>query len=341
MRIIILLLASAFFITGCSSSNVYFETPIGLKSKEKQKKFIYNYKPYFYGLNFFVDPGHGGADRHNRGYENKAVEADLNLRVALALRSFLVEAGAEVELSRTDDSTVELKERSELAKSSDADFFISIHHNAPGKSDDHSTDYTSTYYHAFPKDYEYEPCNHDLARYVQRDLAYAMRNSGGLGSFDGTYSDYMIYPGEGFSVLRLSKMPAILVECGFNTQHFEAKRLVLEKFNKIEAWGIFRGICRYLKAGIPRIKMLNSDSTFIKGDLSFNFEISDSSVIVPSSIEVQFDSSCVFNNIYNPVTKLLTVKVSGVEPGKHQIRVIAANKNKNHAFPFHKEIIVL
>ncbi len=230
-------------LEGCSASEkIYYDVPIELQSPEAAQRFISDYSPYLNKRKFFLDPGHGGNDRKNKGYQGLAVEADVNLRVALYLRSFLEEAGADVFMSRVTDKTVELKERSELANNSIADIFMSIHHNAPPQQGDDYTNYTSTYYHAKETDYEYEPCQRDLARYVERDLAYSMRNSGGPGSFDGTYSDYNIYPGEGFSVLRKTKIPAILVECGFHTHHLEEKLLAIDKFNQIEAWGIFQRI---------------------------------------------------------------------------------------------------
>ncbi len=329
-------------IAGCSASkDVYYEIPADLKSTEAKAEFISNYKPYIEGKKFFIDPGHGGEDRNNKGFEGTAVEADLNLRVGLALRDYLEEAGAKVQMSRTKDATVNLKDRSIIANASGADMFISIHHNAPGKHGDIRTDYTSTYYHAFKTDYEYEPCDHDIARYIQRDLSYAMRNSGGPGSFDGTYSDYMIYPGMGFSVLRLTKLPSVLVECAFNTQHFEARRLVLEEFNKIEAWGIFRGLCRYFKNGIPQITPeYNADSLY-GGSVNFSFLLSDSAGIDPESVKFQFDSVYVNTTSFNPETGKLEVNLADVIPGTHTLRVIAANKNGNHAFPFHQVVEVL
>ncbi len=335
-----MLLAAGIFFAGCSSSR-YYEIPTDLKTDQNKQAFLNKYSKFVSDKKFFLDPGHGGEDRRNTGFENKVVEADINLRVALALKNYLEEAGADVIMSRDKDETVDLKERSYMADRSGADFFISVHHNAPGKDGDIYTNYTSTYYHAKPGDYEYEPMEHDMAKYVQRDMAYAMRNSGGLNSFDGTYSDYWIYPGAGFSVLRVTKIPAILVECGFNTSHFEGERLTDEEYNKIEAWGIFRGLCRYFAAGLPKITYLNPEKPLPSGDLNFSFLLSDSIEIDPASVKVQFDSIFVQDCGFNKQNNILSVDVPDVQEGSHEIRIIAANKNGNHALPFHQEILVL
>ncbi|MEO8398806.1 MAG: N-acetylmuramoyl-L-alanine amidase, partial [Ignavibacteriaceae bacterium] len=225
LKFLFILFAAAIILSGCSSSeNVYYEIPLEFLYPQKKTEFILKYQLYLIGKKIFIDPGHGGEDRRSIGPQKLTVEADANLNVGLALRDFLKEAGVTVFMSRTTDATVDLKERSYMADSSGADIFISIHHNAPGSDSLKLIDYTSTYYHAKETDYEYEPCERDLARFIQRDLSYAMRNSGGLGSFDGTYSDYNIYPGQGFSVLRVTKIPAILVECGFFTNPHEERR---------------------------------------------------------------------------------------------------------------------
>ena len=125
--------------------------------------------------------------------DGKVELIDPGYEASLSLKKYLEEAGAKVIISRTKDTTIALADRSILANNSGAEIFVSIHHNAPGKTEDDYTNYTSSYYHAKETDYEYEPCNHNIARYIERDLSYVMRNSGGLGSFDGTYSDYNIY----------------------------------------------------------------------------------------------------------------------------------------------------
>ena len=336
----VLLLAVIFY--GCSAGKAsYYELPAEFRQPEKRLEFAEKYYPYITGKKIFIDPGHGGTERGNKGFESFEAEANLNLKVSLYLRDYLKRAGAVVFMSRTKDTTVDLKQRSIMADSSGADIFISVHHNAPASANNIWTDYTATYYHARKNNYEYEPCSHDLAKYVQRDLAYAVRNSGGLGSFNGTYSDYTVYPGDGFSVLRETKIPAILVECAFSTNHFEAGRLNEDEFNRIEAWGIFKGLCRYFKADIPSITFLNEPNIVTDDSTSFTFLLSDSTGIDPGSIKVQFDSTDINNLYYDEDLCLLTVNVTGATIGIHSFKIVVANKNGNHSFPFRKEIIFL
>jgi len=327
-------IVSILFIAGCSKTPViYYETPRELTNEQIKTNFIETYSPYLKNITFFLDPGHGGEDRKNKGSQGLAIEADVNLRVGLALRNYLRLAGANVIMSRDKDTTVALKDRSLLANKSGADIFISIHSNAPGQDGDNFTNYTSTYYHATESDYEFEPMEKDLAKYVQRDLAYAMRNSGGLGSFDGTYSDYHIYPKQGFSVLRLTTIPSILIEAGFHTSNWEEPRLALEDFNKIEAWGIFRGLCRYFKAGIPKISFQDqalNDSTQL-----VTYSISDSTSIDFKSIKVFVDSTETQRFIFNEKQKTITIELPTLVDEEKSIRIIAANKNGNFCFPFY------
>jgi len=336
-KTILLFIASVYFF-GCSPTYIYkayYDIPQEFKNDTLYNKFYNDYSFSIKGVKFFLDPGHGGDDRTNKGPQGLTTEADANLRVALFLRDFLTQAGAIVVMSRDKDSTVGLKDRSIMANSSGADIFISIHHNAPGKAGDDWTNYTSTYYHAKEENYEYEPMERDLARYVQRDLAYAMRNSGGLGSFDGTYSDYWIYPGSGFSVLRLTEIPAILIECGFHTHRWEEERLATEEFNKIQAWGIFRGICKYFANGIPKIEFVNKEISNKK--LLANFIVKDKFEIDPSSVKVFCDSLSVNNFNFNSSKSLINVELP-LDKDNYLIKIVAANKNGNHSFPFQQII---
>lgn len=329
-----LLLLLTFIAAGCAPP-VYFDTPLEFRNREKYISFMETYSPFFNGKKFYLDPGHGGEDRRSKGPAGEAVEADLNLRVGLYLRDFLTEAGAVVYMSRTKDTTVNLRDRSRLANESGADFFISIHHNAPGAGADRFINYTSTYYHAKEPDYEYEPMERDLAKYIQRDLAYAMRNSGGLGSFDGTYSDYWIYPGAGFSVLRHTSIPSILIEGSFFTHEYEEKRLTIDEFNRTQAWGIFRGIARYISQSIPKVAF--REKTFKNGEYKAVFTVSDTVQINPKSIRVFADSAETSDFLFDKERNELSIAFK--TPGERLIKIIAANTRGNHAFPYEEKIL--
>ena len=76
-----------------------------------------------------IDPGHGGTDPGAIG-RTGATEKQLSLQLSLALAERLRTAGYEVLLTREDDSTVSLQERTDFANGVDADLFISIHINS-------------------------------------------------------------------------------------------------------------------------------------------------------------------------------------------------------------------
>lgn len=334
-----------FLISACSTSNntvlnitrPLYEIPLDWQKDSVRAKTIEDFSKYLKGKKIFIDPGHGGDDRKNKNLKGDVVEADVNLRVALNLRLYFQQAGAKVFMSREKDTTIALADRSVLANNSGADLFVSIHHNAPSKVEDNSTNYTSVYYHSNEKDYEYEPSNRDIAKYVARDLSYVMGNSTGLGSFDGAYSDYDIYPGEGFSVLRKTKIPAILCECAFHTSKLEELRLNIEEFNKIEAWGIFRGIAKYYKAGIPKIELIEDCASYIEQYLKLCFLVTDINGIDKRSIRFFFGKE-EKEFIYDQEKNILTVILSSVLPGEYPVKIILANKNGNHALPFRKTI---
>jgi N-acetylmuramoyl-L-alanine amidase len=339
VRLISMLILAAA-VTNCTTINVpLYDIPPDLKEDTLRIKTINSFSEYLKEKKIFLDPGHGGEDRKNKNRSGDVIEADVNLRVALNLRKFLVDAGAQVELSRDIDKTVQLAYRSVLADSSGADLFISIHHNAPAKWEDDWTNYTSTYYHAKETDYEYEPSERDVARYIQRDLSYVMGNPGGLGSFDGTYSDYLIYPGQGFSVLRRTKIPSVLVECAFHTSHFEELRLNDELFNEIQAWGIFRGLGKYYKNGIPQINFVADSSKIENEKLLLFFNLSDTSGINWKSIQVLLNKEEISFEV-DKEKNLLKVWVNNTGNEKNIIRIICSNKNGNHSLPYHKQIVI-
>ncbi|HEX3074100.1 MAG TPA: N-acetylmuramoyl-L-alanine amidase [Ignavibacteriales bacterium] len=318
----------------CSPSVVtYYAIPDDYRIIKNRESVVNKYSHYLKGRIIFIDPGHGGDDRKNVGSLGLAVEADVNLRVGLALRDLLKKAGATVVMSREKDESIDIYERTELANFSKADIFISIHHNATGYPYDRSLNYTATFYHADESSYNFEPCNKDIARYIQRDLAFAMGNSGGPDSFDGTYPDKYIIPEMGIAVLRDAKIPAVLLECGFHSSPFEEKRLIEPEFNQLQAWGIFKGLGRYFEAGVPEIKFISKTVNDSPGS-ELIYQLKDRTGIDPSSIRVYLNSKPIEYN-YDPASGQISLIAPEKTAAENVIRIICANIKGNHSFPFY------
>ncbi|MBN1809017.1 MAG: N-acetylmuramoyl-L-alanine amidase [Planctomycetes bacterium] len=146
------------------------------------------------GLNkVFLDPGHGGRDPGALG-RCATREKDVNFDIALRMQKLLREQGVAVELSRSDDSFVELRARVKKAAGSNADVFISIHANSCG---DPSVSGVETFF------LRRHPDSARLAEAVQQMLA---RN---LGVPDRGTKERSL------NVLRGNPIPAVLVEVGF------------------------------------------------------------------------------------------------------------------------------
>ena len=333
--IILTLTALMIGTAGCGPS-VYYVRPPEWKDPFRRDSTIATYRDALKDVTIFIDPGHGGEDRSSMGPAEDVVEADVNLRVALTLRDYLKQAGANVMLSRESDKTVPLEARAQQANANRADIFVSIHHNAAGND---YTNYTATFYHSRRGELGYAPSSHDLARYIQRDLSYAMGNPGPLASFDGTMSDYLLYPGKGFSVLRNTAMTAVLVECAFFTSAYEEQRLKRPEFNAIQAWGMFHGIGKYFRAGIPRLEYL-SPLVFEEQTPKIELRVRDRSEILDESILVYIDGR-EQGFTFNRKTGKITVNPFGeLSQGYHHLTAQVRNSNGNSSAPFERYFAV-
>ena len=77
-----------------------------------------------------LDPGHGGSNPGAQGAVANLREKQLTLEIANMVATQLREHGIDVELTRTDDRTLTLRQRVEVADRIPADLFVSIHANA-------------------------------------------------------------------------------------------------------------------------------------------------------------------------------------------------------------------
>ena len=183
--------------------------------------------PQYSGL-IVVDPGHGGSAN---GAEYGGVkEKDLNLSIALQAAELLRQAGLDVLMTRTDDLDVGLYERTDLANGQEADLFVSVHCNA---SVDHN-DALGIYTCAYSEDSE--------GWRLAESLYQTMQAASGAPAFG-------MEPRPNLAVLRTSKMPAALVECGFMSTPEELALLVQPAYQAKLARGIADGVLAYLAQG--------------------------------------------------------------------------------------------
>ena len=175
-----------------------------------------------------LDPGHGGgADGAVYG---GVKEKDLALSIALRARTLLEDAGLSVLMTRADDRDVSLYERTDLANGQEADLFVSIHCNASLDHDDALGVYTCAY--------SEESAGWQLAETLYRTMQAA---TGAPGSG--------MEPRPHLAVLRTSRMPAALVECGFMSTPEELALLVQPAYQDRLARGIAAGVLDYLAQG--------------------------------------------------------------------------------------------
>ena len=145
-----------------------------------------------------IDAGHGGKD--GGAVWNGLLERNLTLDVAKRLDAVLRAKGLRTVMTRKTNSTVELATRAAIANRTRSSVFVSIHFNA---CRDRSASGIETHYRSSR--------GRSLAGFIQRSLDRSVTGANrGVG-----YADY--------KVLRETKMPAVLVECGFISNKKEAK----------------------------------------------------------------------------------------------------------------------
>ncbi len=143
---------------------------------------------------WMLDAGHGGEDPG--AVYGFRYEKDDNLRMVLAVAKRLERSGEKVYLTRSDDSTVELNSRSDMANRLGVTYFISFHRNS---SSNLSANGAEVFYHTSLSP---DSPAAEIARRVQSALV-------SVGYYDRGVKQ------NNFSVLRRTSMTAVLMEIGF------------------------------------------------------------------------------------------------------------------------------
>ncbi len=159
-------------------------------------------------------------------------EKDINLAIAKNLEQMLLNNGYNVVMTRAADDDLPVKKqdamykRKVIANESGGDIFVSIHQNSSS-----STSATGAQVYYFGKSEQ----SMNLAKSVFNQIKNIANPSS---KFDPMEND-------SYYVLKQTKMPAILVECGFMSNSGERWKLTTEDYQKLMAEAIYYGIDDY------------------------------------------------------------------------------------------------
>ncbi len=209
-----------------------------------------------------IDPGHGGQDYGTSsasGLHEKELVLDVSKRLATLLRQSL---GAEVILTRGDDTFVSLEQRTVMANEKKADLFISVHANS---SPAHSAAGIETFYLNFSaspgalevagrENSSSRKNVHELNDLLQKialnakldeSREFATRVQNALVTGDSNRNRNRGVKRAPFIVLIGADMPAILTEIGFVSNPAEEANLRRPEYRQKLAEQIFNGVAGY------------------------------------------------------------------------------------------------
>lgn len=177
-----------------------------------------------------IDAGHGGYDPGKIGV-NKALEKDINLQIAQRVKKCLEENEIEVVMTREEDimadtKRADMQKRVNLINKTKPAIAVSIHQNSYSNS---SVTGAQVFY------YKGSEVGKEAATLMQEELKKI--NSENVRQIKDNNNFYM---------LKKTKVPTIIVECGFLSNAWEAERLVSEEYQIELAEAICNGILVFL-----------------------------------------------------------------------------------------------
>ncbi len=187
-----------------------------------------------------IDAGHGTPDSGATGYSGTS-EKDVNLAVSKSLGNLLQQSGVHVIYTRENDGTIadnldttirniklqDMKKRKSIRDESKADMFISIHMNIYS---DTKVKGAQVFYKEDNKEGKL------LANLIQEDICRIADNTNKRKAKNSKNDIYL---------LNDSKIPSVLVECGFLSNPEEEKKLLSKSYQDKVAYAIYSGILKY------------------------------------------------------------------------------------------------
>lgn len=198
--------------------NAINEEGINVNAEAKNRKIV-------------IDSGHGGEDP-GKVAVNGSLEKDINLDIALILKSILEEKGIEVIMTRESDTglgdskTEDMRERVEIINKHTPDLCVSIHQNSYS---DEAIQGAQVFYYTHSENGEL------AAEIIQQALLMADEDNTRQKKANDTYY-----------ILKRSEVPTVIVECGFLSNPKEAELLNTEEYQQKMAEAVAAGVLEYL-----------------------------------------------------------------------------------------------
>ena len=186
-----------------------------------------------------IDAGHGTPDEGAQS-SNGTTEAEINLKIAFKVQNLLEQSGANVVLTRSDESAIydldkktlkekkisDIRNRVKIGNNSSADMFVSIHLNKIPQQQ----------YYGWQCFYKVgNDQSIKLAKCLQSSLNESIQkeNKRVPMKLDNVY------------IIKHVEIPISIVECGFLSNPEEEQQLLNDEYQDKLAWGIYNGIMDY------------------------------------------------------------------------------------------------
>ena len=178
-----------------------------------------------------IDAGHGGDDPGKIGINN-ALEKEINLQIAKEIKKYLEKAGITVVMTRENDSSLknskaeDMRERVKIIDESKAKIAESIHQNSfPSEAEKGA----QVFYFSESEE------GVKIAQILQNHLKIL-----------DPENKREIKENNSYFLLKRTKTPTVIVECGFLSNWEEAEKLTETEYQKEIAQVISEGILAYM-----------------------------------------------------------------------------------------------
>jgi N-acetylmuramoyl-L-alanine amidase len=185
-----------------------------------------------------IDAGHGGED--GGAVANNIVEKDINLSISKKLKDIFKASGFIVITTRDKDKMIntngsslrekkvsDMKNRLELFNKNENNIVVSIHQN---KFSQEKYSGTQIFYS------DNNPQSETMAEYIRKNIAKLIQPENERTTKPADRSIYLLYN---------SKVPAVIVECGFISNYIEANKLKDNNYQKKLAFAIYSGVLEF------------------------------------------------------------------------------------------------